>query len=194
MSPAEYQEALDSRKLTNIRLEQTLNYPDGSPGFLFVRLEYAPGAEAVFAAEKEARRTLVEAQVNLEGQTVAVRHSVIDMGSPDLIFDGDHFTLMRGLEANPFILELTFPEPRRFTQVQADFGLANLTLTALLYPEGQEMPLSYESRRSNSNDQDPLMSLDLSGSPAVTRLRFEIFNRAAGETANIHIRELTLLP
>jgi 4-amino-4-deoxy-L-arabinose transferase-like glycosyltransferase len=194
MSPAEYQEVLDSPKLTNIRLDRTLNYPDGSPGFLFVRLEYAPGAEAIFAAEKEARRRLVEAQVSLDGQLVAVRHSAIDMGAPDLIFDGDHFTLMRGLEANPFILELTFPEPRRFTQVQADFGLANITLTALLYPEGQETPLSYESRRSNSNDQDPLMSLDLSGSPAITRLRFEIFNRAAGETANIHIRELTLLP
>ncbi|MCU0486689.1 MAG: glycosyltransferase family 39 protein [Anaerolineales bacterium] len=194
MSPAEFQEALDSPKLTNIRLEQTLNYPDGSPGFLFVRLEYAPGAEAVFAAEKEARRALVEAQVSLEGQPVAVRHSVIDMGSPDLIFDGDHFTLMRGLEANPFVLELTFPEPRRFTQVEADFGLANITLTALLYPEDQDTPLSYTASRSNSNSQDPLMSLDLSGAPPVTRLRFEILNRAAGEIANIHIRELTLLP
>jgi hypothetical protein len=116
------------------------------------------------------------------------------MGSPDLIFDGDHFTLMRGLEANPFVLELTFPEPRRFTQVEADFGLANITLTALLYPEDQDTPLSYTASRSNSNSQDPLMSLDLSGAPPVTRLRFEILNRAAGEIANIHIRELTLLP
>lgn len=194
MTPAEYEKAVTSPKLANVRLEQTLYYPDGSSGFLFVRLAYAPDAEAIFAAEKEARRALVEAQVTWEGQVIALRHSVIDMGGPELIFDGDLFTLMRGLEANPFVLELTFPEAQRFSQVQADFGLAQVTFTALLYPAGEGEPLRYEASRSNSASLETLMSLDLSGSPLVTRIRFEILDRAAGEAANIHIRELTLVP
>ncbi len=194
MTPAEYDQAAASPKFINVHSEQILRYPDGSPGFLFVRLAYAPNVDEIFAAEKAARSQLVDAQVTLDGQIVAVRHSVIDMGAPELMFDGDHFTLMRGLEANPFVLELTFPEPRTLSRVEADFGLAEITLTVLLYVDGSGEPLRYVTERSNASSQDPQMVLNLPEAPPVTHVRFEVFNRAAGEVANIHIRELILLP
>ncbi len=112
MTPAEYRQALDDPKFTDVRLEQTIPYPDGTPGFLFVRLRYSPNADVLFAAEREARKQLLESQVQIDGQTVDMRYSPTDMGIPQLIFDGDLFTLIRGLEANPFVIELAFPQER----------------------------------------------------------------------------------
>jgi hypothetical protein len=114
--------------------EGIIPYLDDSPGFYLVRLAYVDNVEAIFAAEKEARRQLVEAQVTLGGEPVSLRFSQTDMGSPELMFDDDHFSLMRGLEANPFILELAFAQPRPVSGLEADFGLMDVTLTVTLYP------------------------------------------------------------
>ena len=123
-----------------------------------------------------------------------LRYSQIDMGEPKNMFDGDTLTLMRGLEANPFILELSFPPRAKFSGVQADFGIADLTLTALLYASSEGEPATY-SNDLFSTDIDPLMRLTFDQGPLeISKIRFEIFNRAAGETANIHIKELNLLP
>ncbi len=56
MTPDEYAETIDDPKFTDIRVERTLPYPDGQPGFYFVRLKYSPEAPAIFAAEDAARR------------------------------------------------------------------------------------------------------------------------------------------
>jgi hypothetical protein len=180
-----------------VRVERTIPYPDGSTGFLFVRFAYSDQADALFIAEQEARRTLVDDRLLLDGELVALRHSAIDMGEPGLMFDGDDFTLMRGLEANPFVLEMTFPEPRSLSRVEANFGLADLTMTVqlTLSADPQAEPVSYQVERSNATSQDPWMVLTLPEAPeTVVKVRFEIYNRLAGETANIHIRELRLIP
>ena len=50
--------------------------------------------------------------VDVDGQIVDLVYSKLDMGAPANLFDGDVSTLARGLEANPFVLEFHFPEPR----------------------------------------------------------------------------------
>ncbi|MCI0520121.1 MAG: glycosyltransferase family 39 protein [Chloroflexi bacterium] len=193
-SPAEYNQALDSPKVNVTRVERVVEYPDGSPGFYFFRMRYSDDVDALFAAEKEARRQLVSAHAVLDGQTIAIRHSQIDMGLPDYMFDGDSFTLMRGMEANPFILELEFPEARRISGITADFGLVNVKLTAILYSQDQAAPSIFNSTFLNATGA-PLVEMNFAGAPArVSKIRLEIFNTLSGETANIHIRELTFLP
>jgi hypothetical protein len=194
MTATEYVKAAASPIFTGLAVDQILYYPDGTPGFYFVRLAYSDGADAIFVAEKEARRVLLVDSITLDGQVVELRYSQIDMGEPKHMFDGDTLTLMRGLEANPFILEMVFPAPRALSGVTADFGIADLTLTALLYASPDGEPVSY-STDLHSTDIDPLMYLSFDQGPAqVNKIRFTIFNRAAGETANIHIKELNLLP
>jgi hypothetical protein len=195
MTAAEYQQAKASPKFSSVKVEKVIPYPDGSPGFYFARLQYAENVEAIFAAERESRRQLASGTVKLDGQTVALRYSQIDMGAPNLMFDDDSFTLMRGLEANPFILEFTFPEPRRVSDLTADFGLVNVTLTARLYPEPHQDPAIYSATFLSAKSGNPQVDMRFTGAPEkVTVLRLEILNIASGETANIHIRELHLLP
>jgi hypothetical protein len=194
MTTPEYEKAVASPKFNDISVDEVLNYPNGAPGFYFVRLRYSAAADQIFADEKEARKVLLTNTVELGGQQVELHYSQIDMGEPRLMFDGDHLSLMRGLEANPFILEMVFPTPRSFSGVEADFGVADLTLTARLYPELNSEPVVYSTELNNAAI-DPLMKLNFDRGPQqVSKIRFEILNRSSGETANIHIKELDLLP
>jgi hypothetical protein len=194
MTPAEFEKAITSGKFEAPQIDHILAYPDGSPGFYVTRLGYAPGADALFTAEKAERQKLVEADVNLDGQMVHLRYSHTDMGVPEYMFDGDHFTLMRGLEANPFILEMEFSQPRSLTGIQADFGLMDIELKATLYPAGGGSPVTYTLTHANDG-QHPELELSFENPPAqVSEIHFGIRNFSAGASANIHIMELKLLP
>lgn len=131
----------------------------------------------------------------MDGEAVELRYSQIDMGSPALMFDGDPFTLMRGTEANPFILEIFFPQPRSVSGLTADFGLVNLTLTAKLYAQGEAEPVTVSQTYLNANSGNSTVEMPFPNAPEqVNHIRLEILNVLSGEIANIHIRELHLLP
>jgi hypothetical protein len=49
MTPAEYAEAAGSLKFKNVTVDGLIPYPDGTPGFFLVRMEYADNADGVFA-------------------------------------------------------------------------------------------------------------------------------------------------
>jgi hypothetical protein len=194
LTAGEYQQAATTPKFKPPIAERMIPYPDGTPGFYFVRLAYADNADDVFAAEKAERSQLREAVVTIDGQPVTVRHSWIDMGEPQYMFDGDWFTLMRGMEANPFIVELIFPEPRKLGGLAAQFGAMDATLTATVYSANANQALTYSQTYREVADQQTLeLSFD-PGPEQVTKVRLEILSLVAGETANVHIRELMLLP
>jgi hypothetical protein len=194
LTDSEYQKAAASTKFKYIKLDKIIPYPDGTPGFYIVQLDYADNVDAIFAAEQEARKILLNSDVLIDGQMVHLAYSRIDMGEPKNMFDGDHFTLMRGLEANPFILELTFPQPRTVSGVAVDCGMAVIQLTAELYTDNSSQPVTYQVTR-DSESIDPNFSMKFDKGPQmVSKIHFEFFNKLAGETANIHIMELKLLP
>jgi hypothetical protein len=197
MTPLEYEKLLSSPKLRLVETVGRIPYPNGMPGFYMVRLAYTENAAAIFAIELEARNQLVEALVVVDGEEVILRHSQIDMGEPELMFDGDHFSLMRGLEANPFILEMLYPTPRPVKGLEADFGLMDVNLTVKLFAPGGEDPQLPTVRYTLARQRvtDPIIRMDWDAPPAeVERVRLEIFNPLSGESANIHIRELKILP
>src|SRR5262249_45526843 len=122
MTPGEYQAAVKNPKFKSVQVERILPYPDGTPGFYFARLSYSDEAAALFAADEAARQKPVEETIQLDGQTVTVIHSRFDAGSLPDIFDGDRFTLARGEEANPLVIELQFPAPLTLGGLGLDLG------------------------------------------------------------------------
>jgi 4-amino-4-deoxy-L-arabinose transferase-like glycosyltransferase len=190
MTPQEYNKALSSPKFKTVDIDQIIPYPDGNPGFYFARLTYAENVDAIFAAEQEARHTLLEGSAVIDGQTVQVKYSQIDGGQPKDMFDGDLFTLMRGLEANPYILELAFPQSRPITSLAADFGSMDFTITVNLYGPGSADPVAYTETYTKL-PPDPHVELHFGKGPSsVSKVRIEILNTTTGPTAKIHIREL----
>ena len=66
----------NSGKFTDISVEEVLPYPDGSPGFTFVRLAYVDNIATILAEEQAARQTLLTEELTILNQTVQVDYSV----------------------------------------------------------------------------------------------------------------------
>jgi hypothetical protein len=192
-TPEEYRLILGSEKFSNVVLERSLPYPDGSPGFYFVRLRYADSAQAIFAAEAEQRRQLQQAEVQLKDQTLQARHSKFDMGEIAQAFDGNPFTFVRTLEANPLVIELDFPESIRLGGLSLIIGSANVEITAQtsLSPDGpaQQFSVAYKG----SVDQLEAR-LDFDRVVELQHLRIEVLDRQQPEPAHIHVWEISLDP
>ncbi len=194
LTQPEFDLAKASPKFKQVTTRQIIEYPDGNPGFYFVNLEYSDQADTIFAAEKLARSQPVENQIQVGDQLSTIRYSQIDMGQPENIFDGDVYTLMRGLEANPFIIELEFPEPRSISQISTDLANMDFTFSVQLFSDSESSPTSYETTQRGVQG-DPHVDLVIDRGPnLVSKLRLEILSLNGGDQPHIHVRELNLLP
>lgn len=190
MTPEEYAQAQASGKFSAISVSRTVPYPDGRVGFYFARLTYADDLDAILAREREERSRPVVEGLELDGQLVEVSHSRLDIGLLPNIFDGDTFTLVRGLEANPLVFEFTFPEPRSIQGIEMTFGSMDFTLTAQLTGSSGEPPIVY-SETFKGLPPDPTAGLTFDQGPAeVQKLRIEVLQLNAGVETHIHVREL----
>jgi hypothetical protein len=108
LPPEEFAALKENPKFADIEVLEMLAYPDGNPGFYFVSLDYAAGAEAIFAAELAERQQPQSGQVEIWAEVVQVTFPMLDIGEIADAFDGDRATLIRTFEANPLNLTLTF--------------------------------------------------------------------------------------
>ena len=190
MIPDEFKRMEASNKFTDIRVEKTLLFPDGTPGFYFVRLRYVDNIDAILQAEKEARSQLQTGTVTINGQPVSVSYSMLDMGSIQNAFDGDTNTLVRSMEANPLVIELTFSQPLAMSSVTVMGGGVDSRVTATLQVQGQSSPQVFK----NDAPQTPLpknLTVDFGGTLQVTSIRLEILSVNDSAPAHIHVWEIT---
>jgi hypothetical protein len=194
LTAVEYDKAVASDKFKSVQVENIIPYPDKTPGFYFVRLAYADNIDQLLEAEKAERSILKENKITVDGQLVTVRYSWIDMGEPSQIFDNDPYTLIRGMEANPFILEITFPQPRMIGGISLNLGAMDTDLKVELTTADDGAPIYYQESFRNVQEGDILTLNFPNGSLPVIIMHLEIQASFTGETANVHIRELKLLP
>lgn len=125
----DYQRALDSGKFVVVGTEQILPLPDGTPGFYLAQMVYSDQAEALFAAEREARGQLVVEQITLAGRGAVTRHSPFASGTLADLFDGNPDTQVLTAGANPLVVELEFEEPLRISGLMFASEARDLRLT-----------------------------------------------------------------
>ncbi|MGH9317869.1 MAG: hypothetical protein ACRD1P_12280 [Thermoanaerobaculia bacterium] len=192
MTPQNYQSATRDPKFVVSRPERTVRYPDGRTGFYFVRMRYSDNARAVLAAEREARKRLVEETISLSGEAVRIHHSPLDMGALPALFDGQFNTLIRGLEANPFVMVMTFPTPRKIGKVTVTLGSHRvIQLRFRVSPADGSAERAYDSVYRNP-PPDPRLEFVFPDGPLLTKeIRMEIGDLTEAETMHVHIRELS---
>jgi 4-amino-4-deoxy-L-arabinose transferase-like glycosyltransferase len=191
MTPDEYQTTITSGKFTDIQVERILPYPDDQPGFYFVRMRYTDRIDQILAAEQEARKQLQEAEIMIDGQTVKMRYSLLDMGEIQSVFDGNLETVARTFEANPFVMELTFPEPRSLSGLSIKIGATEDQLTARLYAGPGAQPAEYSANLTGTVEQ-PTATIDFGTTTPAQVLYLEIKDLHQSEPGHVHVWEITL--
>jgi hypothetical protein len=192
MIPSEFEFARTSPVLEALTVEELLFYPDGRISFYVTRPVYADNAAEMIELARLARQQPVETELTLAGQPVTVRHSLLGSGEIGVVFDGITDSVVRGLEANPFLLELAFGAPRAIAGAALTLGsLDDVTVEVVLTaPDGASV--TYEQRYTGLPG-DPTVDLGFPDGPAaVAVFRLEITNNLSGATAQIHVRELVL--
>lgn len=190
MTPDEYQQTLESEKFTDIQVEDTLPYPNGKPGFYFVRLRYVDEIDNILAEEREERRQFRSAEIDLNGETVQVSYPMLDMGEIQQLFDGDPYTLCRTLEANPAVIELAFSRPRSISGVSVIIGSTETEIRVLLYPNQDSKPVEHVQSFRGTVDQ-PEVFFDFQETTLTQSLRMEVLDLRQGEPGHVHIWEIT---
>lgn len=191
LTPEEYQRMLDSKKFTDVKIEKVMAYPDGSPGFYFLRFRYVDQIDAILAAEKEARRALISQDVVVAGRPAVVRYSMLDMGSITNLFDGNPDTLARTLEANPMVVELSFPQPRSLRGITLRVGGTATEVKVSLQMPGNGQPMVYDQTFAQT-PENKNASIDFGGIYPVTLMHLEVKSIYDGEPAHVHLWEMTL--
>lgn len=186
MTPGEYEMVQTSGKFTDIKIKEILPYPNGQPGFYFVQLRYVENIQAILEAERQARRQLQQGEVIIAGQAVQARYPALDMGQIAEMFDGNKNTLVRTLEANPFVVELTFSEPHSMGGGSLFIGDTEVKVKLQLYTDAGQPPIEFEFRLDGSV-QTPQVSFELPQRYAVTFVHMEITDLRQGDPGNVHI-------
>jgi hypothetical protein len=189
MTPDEYERFLASDKFTNVKLVQTLAYPDGNPGFFFVNLEYIPGVRDRFRVEQEARRALLVGQVTINEISAYVRYSMLDMGVIHQAFDGDTGTPIRTLEANPFIIELDLSDSLLVNEINVMVG-GTTTKTTLYLEDADGNHYQMENfAYEETHPREIIFHLELP--IELVSIRIEINSVYDSEPAHVHLWEVT---
>ncbi len=189
--PEEYEQALKSSKFSRVDVLDSLPYPDGTTGFFFTRLAYAADIENRLLQEAEERRILQEAMLTVNRQAALVRYSQLDMGQIADVFDGDPNSITRSFEANPLVIELTFPQPVSVSQISARVGGTPTNVSAWLKDAdgGTELQLSHQVAES-PNPRTVVLPFE---KPFSARsIIVHIHSTRDSEPAHVHLWELTI--
>lgn len=188
----EYEQVISSGKFQTPSVNQLLYFPDGSIGFYFVRLQYVANVDEIFEMEAEQRRRPVEEKVKINGRNAIVRHSLLDMGSAAEMFDAKVGTVARGMEANPFLIEIEFESARTLTKLWGDFGcFAYRWEVELTRESGQRSKFIQEYNTSGRQDSSTAFEFP-EVQENVKLLRMQISNINNPGRDNIHVFDLRL--
>ncbi|KXK15119.1 MAG: hypothetical protein UZ14_CFX002000830 [Chloroflexi bacterium OLB14] len=194
MTKEEYNFAIQSEKLADFQIEKTIPCPDGTNCFYFVRLRYSDAAQEIFAQEKALREKMQESIVKIDNEDVKIRHTYIEADDQhlgiQLLFDNDPYTFAKTYEANPFVIELTFPTPRTINGFSIIIGSTSTRITLTGYTAPNADPITYEFSGEGSIEV-PQLNFELPEPMTVTILHIEQLDLYAVEPTKNHIWEIT---
>lgn len=159
---------------------------------IFAFTQLAPGnyVDPAFEAERAKLAGLITDEVSLNDETIRMTHSSLDIGQSPDIFDHDIETLIRGREANPFILHFEFSQPHAIKGLVMDFGRMDFVMRVQVYGTEDSSPISYASEY---RQQPPIPHVDINfvnGPEQVRRIYIEIEQINPPDEIHIHVREV----
>jgi hypothetical protein len=193
MTAADCARVTQSVKFPVEAAEPTLLPPDRRSGFRPVHPGCAASAGAISAAEREARRAMIEEEAEWDDQTVSVRHRAFVHGSPGNPFGIDTSTFVRNSGINPAVLEVESGVPIRYPGLRPTTWHSDTPTGLKIDPGGDIQPGRYEHRFTGLPADSTLgLQLDPPLGPT-SRLTNEVHDMQGPTTSHVHLREIDLL-
>ncbi len=190
MTVQEYQQVIESRKFTGVLVDRVVPYPDGSPGFYFTRLNYISSIDAILDQERKQRKILQQADVTIANKPAQVSYSFLDMGSIDQLFDRDEDTLVRTMEANPFVLGVIFQQPLMVSGLDVKIG-GTPTRLLVSMKDSQGTVVWGDETTVEGNPAPRTISLSAPQAVAASTVLVEVRSLDAEEPTHVHVWEVT---
>jgi hypothetical protein len=186
----EFREASADPRLRLDALEETIAYPDGTPGFRIARWRYAPDYDAIMAARRGDWHRLIDDEVTIGREKVRVSHSRFDSGEAAQLFDGDPRTLARTEMSNPAVLVVEFPSPHRFRRLLLTTGSMDSEIVVTVAGADGEGREETVRKTYRSLPDDPTLDIELPDVGGARRVRIEARDTNAAEPSKVHLREV----
>jgi hypothetical protein len=191
MTPDEYEHLSKDPKIGQLNVQSVLTYPDWTPGFYFLTIEYSDEAYEIFEQEKIERSKPRFGNAFLLNQNIQIEHPYFDSGEIQHIFDQDSYTFARVYEANPALLKFSFPQDTALEGIMLTTGSMDFDLEIRLYTDPDAVPVTYSQSYKGLPD-DPTVQVEFTHGPALIRkVEVEILSIRPANPVKIHIRELT---
>ena len=190
MIPEEYKKVLQNPKFSGFQIERIVNYPNGEPGFYFIRLQYSDQIDQILAEEQAARRILQETNLQINEQDALVKYSYLDMGNISNIFDGNNNTLVRTFEANPMEIQIVLIGEQIVSGLRVRVGGTPTRIDLHISGPGGSQNLQ-ETVRESPTPRDVFFELDQSAS--INWVSLSIKSIYDEEPAHVHVWEVELL-
>lgn len=154
MTPEDLLQTQKSNKFESPQIIKTIEYPDGRPGFFFVKVNYAHDITNIFAEELRIRGEPETEQLLINDQSIKITHSRFEEGFLANVFDGNENTFVRGWNGIPMIIQMEFPSKRKINSVTLNTGIINnFTITITVMPENQLNPTVITQSYTDNNTQ-----------------------------------------
>lgn len=191
----EYQVVQQSPKVVIDEVVRTIPNPKGEPHIRFIKVHYVPELAEILKREREERQKPVESLVDVEGQAWRVWHSVGDLGSAFNMFDGNRGSVLRGLEANPFKIEIEFPSARSFSSLSVGLFPMKAQVDVVAQTEAGES-IRLRVAKDTTEEDDTLLIGNGRRLENIKTLKFEVseLNKGIQDEVHVHIREIKLNP
>lgn len=131
----------------------------------------------------------VKESIDLDGAKVDTVHTKLDTGRVQDLFDDSPVSLGRTQNAQTFLLDMTFPQPRRMKGIAVTTGTMDVGLKVAL--NGAASGTGVYSKELRNGGADPTVTLDFGGVQEVREIRIEVTNLQGGD-GHVHVREVKL--
>ncbi len=192
MIPEEFKE-IPTTRFSEVKVEKTLPYPDGRPGFYFVRLKYIDNIAEVMSREEQDRRKMRTETLMAGDSQVELSYTPIDMGEVKNLFDGRVDTLARSWSLNPMQLDFLFAKPIELHSMSLHIGGTATTLTIRVWAEGQTTPVEL-SRELAETPRPRDVIFELPNAVKANRLQIDVLNTNDPADGHVHLWEVTFNP
>lgn len=176
-----------------VRILDVVYLPNGLPGFVFYQVDWAPDIRETLAKEEAERRTPVAGTVTIGDQAdLPILTSRWDLGELQALFDGDTMSVLRGEEANPFVVETDLAGLRRLRGLRVVCGADPHAVTVRVTGAGADAGREVSLQSDAVLDGDRTIARFEFAPIRAGLLRVEVLqcNIPDGEPTHMHLYEI----